>query len=278
MCTCVFVTLVTLSFQLPAETKQQYTFGVFPYVSPTQLVKFHNPLKKKMEKILGKPVSLMSAPSFKEFIKRTKMQKYDFIMTAPHLGRLAEVRDKYLPMVHTMHRVQGVYLVKKDSPIQSIHDLKGKTISAVGRAAIITQMSMEQLSAIGLVPGKDVTFKLSKNHNSSLYAPLRGESDASMTGMTIWGKITKDAELKKKMRVIGETPVAPGFMIMAKNDINIDEVNKIKEVLSQFHKTPEGERYIESVGFVELRIAEKDVMKKLDPYIQIFMRKKKDVK
>jgi len=274
----VVLALLFNTYHLHSAAKEQYTFGIFPYVSPTQLVKFHTPLRIEMEKILGKPVSLVSAASFKKFIKRTKMQKYDFIMTAPHLGRLAEVRDKYQPMVHTMHSVQGVYLVKKDSPIKSLSDLKGKTITSVGRAAIITQMSMQQLKGMGLLPGKDVTFKLTKNHNSSMYAPLRGESDVSMTGTTIWGKIIKDAELKKKMRIIGKTAIAPGFMVMAKENINLNEVDKLKEVLADFHNTPVGKNYIDSVGFGRFKIAANDVMKKLDPFIQIFLKKKEVTK
>jgi len=256
-----------------ADSKQQYNFGIFPYVSPTQLVKFHSPLRKKMERILGKQVNLVTAPSFKEFIKRTEMQEYDFIMTAPHLGRLAEVRDKYQPMVHTMHKVQGIYLVKKDSPIKSLSDLQGKTITSVGRAAIITQMSMQQLNDMGMQPGKDVIYKLTKNHNSSMYAPLRGESDASVTGVTIWGKITKNAELKEKIRIIGKTAIAPGFMIMAKDDMKLNHISKLSNALADFHNTAEGKKYINSVGFVEFKIAEKDVMEKLDPYIKIFLKK-----
>lgn len=271
----VFVALLFYTYQVQSNTKQQYTFGVFPYISPVQLVKFHKPLRKKMESILGKPVSIVSAPSFKKFIKRTSLQEYDFIMTAPHLGRLAEVRDKYRPIVHTMHKVQGVYLVKKDSSIRSLSDLKGKSISAVGRAAIITQMSMQQLTKLGMQVGKDVKYTLTKNHNSSMYAPLRGESDASLTGITIWRKITKDAELKKKMQVIGGTAIAPGFMIMAQKDVSQEAIDSLKKGLVDYNNSDEGKKYLEATGFIELKVAEKGVMKKLDPFIDIFLRKKK---
>jgi len=269
----ILVFIIT-PLQLYAADKERYIFGVFPYVSPAQLVKFHTPLKKKMEAILGKPVSLISAPSFKEFIKRTKLQKYDFIMTAPHLGRLAEVRDKYQPMVHTMHKVQGIYLVKNESPIKSLSDLKGKTISGVGRAAIITQMAIEQLTGAGFEIGKDIKFKMSKNHNTSMYAPLRGETDASVTGIVIWGKITTDEELKKKMRVIGKTKIAPGFMLMANEEINKNTVNEVRSGLVEYNSEVIGKQYIDSVGFVAFKEAEKDVMENLDPYTTIFMDKK----
>jgi len=271
--------VVALVFQIhfaEAGERHQYTLGIFPYVSPAQLVKFHSPLRIKFEEVLGKPVSLVSAPSFKKFVKRTKLMKYDFILTAPHLGRLAEVRDKYQPIVHTSHKVQGLYLVPKESPIKSLSDLKGKTISSVGRAAIITQMAMEQLTEKGSKIGVDVNFVESKNFNSSMYAPLRGETDASMTGIVIWNKITKDAELKKKMRVVGETKVAPGFMIMAKEDVDKSVVTKVMKELSNFHNTNEGKAYVDATGFYELKVSAPDVMKKLDPYIQIFLRAKKD--
>ena len=87
-------------------------------------------------------------------------------MTAPHLGRLAEKRDGYKRIAHTLHEVQGVYLTSKDSDIHNLEDLKGKLLTMVGRAAIITQMAEHQLRGLGLEDGKNITFRFTRTHNN----------------------------------------------------------------------------------------------------------------
>lgn len=246
------------------------SFGIFPYVSPVQMVKFHNTLREYMADTLERPVSLVSAPNFREFIKRTAQGKYDIIMTAPHLGRLAEVRDGYRPMVHTMHEVQGVYLVRKDSDIHSLSDLRGKTITLVGRAAIITQMVEKQLADMGMQVGKDVKFNYTRTHNNAMYAPLREESEASVTGILLFRKI--GSEEREEVRVIGKTPRAPGFMLMTHPRVEKQDHQKLKQALISFKNTEQGKKYFQMTGFHYFDPVTKGEMEFLDPYIQVFLK------
>lgn len=246
------------------------TFAIFPYVSPVQMVKFHNRLREFIQSTVDRPVTLVSAPNFKKFIKRTAAGDYDIIMTAPHLGRLAEVRDGYVPMVHTMHEVQGIYLVRKDSDIRQLQDLKGKTITLVGRAAIITQMVEQQLGQLGLDVGKDVEFRITRTHNNAMYAPLRGESEASVTGILLFNKIGQTD--REKVRVIGKTPLAPGFMLMTHKRIDAEVHKKLKQALLGYGDTPAGKVYMNETGFKYFDPVTDDEMRFLDPFIQTFLR------
>ena len=244
--------------------------GVFPYVSPGQLVKFHTPLVTKIEETLGTKVSLVTAPSFKKFIARTKKGQYDIIMTAPHLGKLAEVQG-YKRIAHTMHEVQGVYLVHKDSDIKELKDLKGKEITLVGRAAIITQMVEQQLKSIGLEEGKDYKFRLTRTHNNAMYAPLRGESDASVTGILLFNKI--GAKDRENVRVIGRTPLAPGFMVMAGKKITEQQRQQLTTALLKFGESPAGKDYFKITGLKQFDPIDDMEMDALEPFIQIFLNK-----
>ncbi len=263
--------LLMTTNQLQANDKH-LQFGIFPYVTPGQLVKFHTPLVKEIERILATKVSLVTAPSFKEFIARTGQGKYDIIMTAPHLGRLAE-QQGYKRVAHTMHEVQGIYLVHKDSPIKELGDLKGKVITLVGRAAIITQMVEQQLNELGLQVGKDVTFRLTRTHNNAMYAPLRGESDASVTGILLFNKIgVKDRE---NVRVIGKTRVAPGFMVMTGKTVSEQQRQKLVQALLNFENMPEGKAYLTRTGFKHFKPITDEEMESLTPFIKIFLQPKK---
>ena len=274
----LIVVLCTIFYSnaIAADKQQQesITLGIFPYVSPGQLVKFHNDLRSTLENALGKKVVLVTAPSFKKFVGRTKKSSYDFIMTAPHLGRLAEVRDGYRPIAHTMHEVQGVYLVKKSSAIKELKDLEGKVITMVGPTAIITQMVEKQLNDLGLYNGKNITFRFTKTHNNAMYAPLRGESDASVTGILLWRKIGK-VKSNNKIRVIGSSPTSIGFQVMASKDVSASDFNQAQASLLKLHNTEFGKKYMEKTGFKYFDKIDDQEKKDLDQYIKIFLKKKK---
>ena len=259
-----------ISARVCADT-QHIQFGIFPYVSPGQLVKFHHPLRSYLEETLGIKVSLVTAPNFKEFIKRTQQGKYDIIMTAPHLGKLAEVQG-YRRIAHSMHEVQGIYLAHKDSGIKTLPDLRGKVITLVGRAAIITQMVEYQLKSLGMQEGKDYTFRVTRTHNNAMYAPLRGESDASVTGSLLFRKLGEKE--RENVRVIGKTPVAPGFMVMAGNRITEAQRQKLIEALLGFKDIPAGKDYLKTTGLVRFERITDQEMQDLEPYIQIFLKPK----
>jgi len=275
-CTVILVLfiVISLSYRVRATelNKEALQLGIFPYVSPGQLVNFHTDLKDRFEVALGKKVVMVTAPSFKKFVMRTKHSSYDFILTAPHLGRLAEVRDGYRPIAHTKHEVQGVYLVNSSSDIYELKGLEGKIITLVGRTALITQMVEKQLNNIGLFNGKNITFKFTKTHNNAMYAPLRGESDASVTGILLWYKIGK-LEKGNKMRVIGKSPESIGFQVMAAADVPETDVLKVQKALFSFHESDVGKKYMVRTGFKRFDIVDDQEKKQLEPYIQVFLKK-----
>lgn len=253
------------------DAPKTVTLGVFPYVTPVQLVKFHNPLRIYLEATIGRPVNLVTAPSFAEFVQRTRQGAYDYVFTAPHLGRLAEYRDGYHPLIKTGHEVKGIYLVAKESPIQSLSDIKGKSIMMVGEAAIISQLAVQQLRDLGLQDGVNMEIRRTRTHNNAMYAAVRGDADVSLTGILLYKKI--QLQDRDKVRVIGETPGVPGFIFLAGKGIPEVERDKVRQALLRFGDTPEGVDYFKPTGFKALLPIDAAEMASLQPYIERFLKK-----
>jgi len=265
-----FVLVLALAPSAWASDKSPLTLGVFPYVSPVQLAAFHTPLKDHLAKRLQRPVSLVTAPDFASFVERTRQGQYDIIITAPHLGRLAETRDGYQRLAQTGHVVQGIFLARKDSDIHKIEDLRGKNVMIAQKVSIIYQMSDHLLRQKGLVPGESVTIIETHTHNNAMHAPLRGEADASVTGTLLW-RILEDTQ-KEQMRVIGITEEAPGFLLMAHKRLSKPDVAKIKDLLLDFHKVPGSEAYFAATGYEKFKHIDDRMMRRLDPYTDILLK------
>ncbi|MEW5965882.1 MAG: phosphate/phosphite/phosphonate ABC transporter substrate-binding protein [Pseudomonadota bacterium] len=244
--------------------------GVFPYVTPVQLAQFHTPLKDYLAKNLKRPVTLVTAPDFNSFFERTRQGQYDIFITAPNLGRFAETHDGHKRLAQTGHNIQAIFLTRRDSDIQKIEDLRGKTIMIAQPISLLYQMAENLIREEGLVPGESVTIIETRTHNNSMYAPLRGEADASVTGMLLWQVLGQ--EQKDQMRVIGLTEEAPGFMVMANKRLSTKDINKIQALLLDYHNVADGKRYFETTGYKQFIKIENTVMEKLDPYTKILLK------
>jgi phosphonate transport system substrate-binding protein len=269
-CILFMSTLMLGSSPSMASENNELILGVFPYVSPGQLAAFHTPLKDYLAKSLHRPVTLVTAPDFDSFVERTSQGQYDIIITAPHLGRFAETHDGYKRLAQTGHFVQGIFLTRKDSGIRKIEDLRGKTVMIAQPISIIYQMAEHTLRKKGLVPGETVTILDTRTHNNAMYAPLRGEADASVTGTLLWQVIGK--EQKDQMRVIGTTEEAPGFMVMANKRLPTRDIEKIKSLLLDFHNVAGSEPYFAATGYKKFVKIDDKVMKRLDPYTKILLK------
>jgi phosphonate transport system substrate-binding protein len=242
--------------------------GVFPYLTAEQLVQFHTPLRNYLSKSLGQEVNLVTSPDFSSFNERTHKGEYDIVLTAPHLGRLAETRDGYHPLVMASQRVQGIFLVKKVSAINSLEDLKDKKIMLIQRGSLIYQMVQQTLAAKGLQNGENITLVETKTHNNALYAPLRNDADAAVIDKSLWKVLGQ--EYKSQLKIIGHTTSVPGVIILANPKIEVKIQQKIQNALLNFRKTKEGKAYFIATGEDDFLPATTSAMKELDPYITIF--------
>jgi len=268
-------TAVLLAVALPAgwaaepveKDTRPITLGVFPYVSATQLVRFHTPLRAEVARILDRPVTLVTAPDFATFIDRTRKGMYDVIFTAPHFGRLAERRDHYSRLVRTSNEIYGVFLVPTGSPIRKIEDLRGKRIMIAQRLAVIYQTAEEQLRRKGLVPGRDVELIETSTHNNAMSAPLRGDADATVLPAALWQALARDNG--QRLHEIGRTHSVPGAMIMASRALPAPDIEMLRVELLKFPRSPAGQEYFAVTGMHGFEPITDADAKSLDPYLPI---------
>lgn len=248
---------------MQVHAAESLKFGLFPYVSPAKLVEHHGAFIRFLEKRTGQKLQLITSPDFKTFLKRTRDNEFDIILTAPHFGRLAERDNGYQRIAMTRHKVQGVYLVRPGSSIKSLSDLKGKTITIAAPTSIVYRLAKRQLEQqYGLIDGKNLHIVTTRTHNNAMYAVIKGESDAAVTGINLYlGLIKRQGPVVKK---IGLTPKVPGFMLMARPGLDKALVAKFNQAAKDFSETPEGRKYI-FTGYTDIN---DKTMKELDAYIK----------
>ncbi len=234
-----------------AAAPQALVLGVFPYFSPEQLATLYRPLADHLEARLGQPVRLVSAPDFATFKRRTAAGRYDILVTAPHLGRIAERRHGYRWLALTRNRSEAVFVSRRDSGIHTLGDLRGRRLALPPPLAIVHQMALETLERRGLKPGRDLQLLPRKSHDQALYAAIQGDADAAAFGLPTWRRYR--APEKRALVVIGHSDSIPGFAILAHPRLGEALLERLRKALFAFPDTAEGRYFFDATALEGVR-------------------------
>jgi len=256
-------TLLTSPIQVNAENKF-LTLGIFPYVSTSKLIAHNKNIRKHINETTQYKLSLVTAKNLQTYVENLKSRQYDFIFSAPHLARFVEKKYKYQRVAMTSHKILAVYLVKKDSPLRTLDELRGKKLSMAPTKTLLHQIVLNQLNMHNIIPGKDIQIKVVNTHNNSTYDVLNNDSDVAVTGAKIWKKLP--AEKKKKFRMLTQANPTSGFIILAKPDTDKTVVKDIQKSLLAFNDTKAGKGYI----FKGFKLISDQEMQSLDFHAKVF--------
>lgn len=251
-----------------AADNRPLVFGVYPFLSPSQIVSQFAPLAEHLTHAIGQPVELRSAGNFATFIERTRSGEYDLIFTAPHMGRLAERRDGYRPLAQTGYRIVVVALARREGPIKSLADLKGRTLAVGAQLSITYQIVDQALGKHGLAIGREVDFIDTASFSNVTEAIMRGEADVGATGTLLWD--TAPPEQRAALREIFRASPVPGFLLLSHPRHNAHLTRHIERALMDFSTTAAGKRYFAANKLIDFRPLDAATLRGLDPFIQVF--------
>lgn len=185
------------------------TMGVFPRRGPSDTMKAFTPLQEYLARVLGEKVELRVFKDFDAFEVVLRNRELDIV----HLNQLHYIESKSIGYRVFSRNIEegsdmiiGGLIVRKDSPIKSIADLKGKKILFGGNAkamqAYIAPSYM--LRQAGMSEGADYSFEFAKNPPSAFLAVAAGAADAA-GGATVLLKSKEVQSVAGDLRILAET-------------------------------------------------------------------------
>jgi basic membrane protein A len=141
---------------------------------------------------------------------------------------------------------QGQILVRADSNINSIADLKGKKFAFTDAAS-----TSGYLYAVGLLKKNGVEVKdlaeavFAGSHNAAALAVYRGSVDAAATFVDVRDQEEKNfPDIKQKTKVLALTDPIPNDTITFRKDLPASIQTKFKEAILDLVKTEEGKKIV----------------------------------
>lgn len=145
---------------------------------------------------------------------------------------------------------RGQIMVRADSGINTVTDLKGKTMAYVDPASTSGHLYPK---ALIMAAGHDPESFFSKSifagsHNAVVLSLLKGEVDAGAAYDGIRASVARSyPDVFKKIKVIAYTEDIPNDTVTARKGLAPGLKLRIKEGLKHLSKTPEGEKVLKRV-------------------------------
>lgn len=125
------------------------SFGVMPFLPPTQLERQFRAFSVKLGEELQTSVQFRTRKSYQEFTAALQTEQFDIALIQPLDYLAIRENTRYTPLVRKKDSLQGIFVVV-NAEITSLTDLRGKRIAFPAQQAAVTHLAEEKLRAVGL--------------------------------------------------------------------------------------------------------------------------------
>lgn len=235
----------------PEKAVKQYIVGIHPLHNPKRLFEIYGPIvefiNRKMPDVEFK---LEASRNYEEFDSKLYRGHFDFAMPNPYqtiksllhgyriFGKMADDGD-----------FRGIILVRKDSGIKELADLKGKAVSYPAETALAaTMMPQYYLYTHGIDVNKDVENRYVGSQESSIMNVLLGQVAAAATWPVPWKSFTVEhPEQASQLDVKWQTDSLPNNGWVARNDLPAQLVGDFAASLFSLQDSEEGRALLAAV-------------------------------
>jgi len=246
--------------------------GTVPRLSASELHRMYTPLAEYLAKETGEKVSIVVPKDFPAFKEAAKNGQMDIGFANPLL--YVEIKDKVNiePLalsseVKSGTRLRGIIIVRKDSGIERITDLKGKKFVFMDKdspAGYLFQLLL--LNKAGFDTKKDITvLPFAKRHDKVVQSVFDRTADAGGIREDELEKVKDKVDISQ-IRIVGYTDYFPNWPLFATPKLKAETATKIKAALLKLKPNdPNNEAILgpaRLTGFIPIADKEYDDLRK----------------
>ena len=251
---------VLLSAVALLQAQTPFRIGVAPHTSARVILELYQPLRSHLEKALGQPVEVLTAPDFTEFARRALAQEYDLAITTGHQARLLQVDANYLPLLTYKADFKAVAMVVANGRIRTPSDLRGTNTIGLSASSLVTLWGQHWFKGLKLGP---ISIRYVSAADSVAQNLLAGEGSAGFVSLANFQKLPDD--VRGRLRILAESPPMAGRVYVL-NHREAASRPRIEAALWSFAASAPGKAYFETNKLEGYRKLGPKELKALDPY------------
>jgi len=239
------------AFPVLGAKQRPLVLGIFPRRNIKLTYKLFTPMAQYLSQQLGRDVTLETSKSFKVFWDNVKQQRYDIVHFNQYHYIVSKQNYGYEVFAVNKERgkatIAGSLIVRKDSGINKISDLKGKTILfGGGRRAMQSYISATWLLRKGGLKAGDYIEKFAINPPNTIISTYFKRADASGSGDVVMqiDNVQQRIDISQ-MKYLARTKPMIHLPWAVNNSLSDELKDKIKNILTTLDKESKGKKILQ---------------------------------
>jgi phosphonate transport system substrate-binding protein len=218
--------------------------GVTYRVSNDEIRARYAAMSTDISKILGQPVTVEPVGDYNQLRKGLADKTYDLAIVHPAHVSIAALQHgwRLVAVTKGYENYSASFLVRNDSPLTSLADLRGRKLGAPDEDSITAWMVRATMrDALG--DAKQVNFTYTRYQDA---VPFMVEHTFTQAGATASGAVIKDWQAAGG-KVLAKSKPVPIKHVIASPSITPEQVAKLRDYFVALDTTEEGRRKLEPI-------------------------------
>ncbi|MCK5685540.1 phosphate/phosphite/phosphonate ABC transporter substrate-binding protein [bacterium] len=258
----------------PSKEIPHYIIGVHPLHNPQRLHEVFGPVADLLNKqINGVDFEIEASRNYAAFDEKLYSGKFQFALPNPY-QTLLSLKHNYrvFGKMGDDDNFRGIILVRKDSGINKVTDLKGKSVSFPAPTALAaTMMPQYYLQENGLDVNKDIEIKYVGSQESSIMNVLFGDAAAGATWPPPWRILSQERpQLIDELEIKWETKPLLNNGLVVRNDVPQNIVDQVSVILFNLHKNEAGKTILDRMELSQFEPASDETYQPIKDFLGKF--------
>lgn len=290
-CTCLLAALVLLPPLVNAEpqygkapppaSKPVYRLAIHPLYNPAKLAETYLPLIDLLNsRISDAHFELEASRDYQVYESKLRARQPELLLPNPWQTLQAiKVGYNVIAMAGDAADFKGLFIVRKDSPIKTPADLKGKVVSYPSptalAACIMAQMYLHQHHVDVM---RDLNNRYVGSQESSIMNAYLGQSSVGVSWPPPWRRFQQEhPQEASQLKVIWETPPLINNSLMVRNDVPASIRDQVQTIVLSLKQNAEGTAILAQMQTGEFHPANNASYAVVRDYISKFEREVRPV-
>jgi len=230
-----------------AETPT-YKLAIVPQYTPLFIFRNWRPLVERIEKDTGIRLEIKTYKNFNQFINALQKGEPDFSYLSPYHLVIARKTQPYIPLLRDSEkRLVGIVVVPKSSKLESVYELKGKTIAFPSPSAFAASLYMR--AWLREKVGIDFTPSYVGTHGNVYRNVVHGFVGAGGGVNTTLASQPKS--LQESLRVLYEIPGVASHPLAAHRRVPKKVREALREGIYSLSKSERGRKLLSEVQIIK---------------------------
>lgn len=217
--------------------------GIVPQVPPREIVSSWSPVLRQVGQRSGQCLVLVVAPSIPAFEQQLRSGQLDFAFMNPYHQLMAQRWRGFIPLVRDgQSQLEGILVVRKDSPVRRLADLNGATVAFPAPNAFAASLLPRALLSRA---GIRITPSYVRTHSNVYRAVILG---SSLAGGGVNNTLQRERpEVRQRLRVLWRTPPFPAHPFSAAATVPLTVRRRVQEAFLDLGRTAQGRQLLAKV-------------------------------